>query len=229
MNIAGSNWFCNNYGTVTGIYQVPGKWGTSHGKMLLHAEDIRFNSFNPYMPNQGIVMIFDRSLGNAHSSATQLFPRNNGKGILGKADKAWNALHAYNIVDVYSSTLSDDSYQNETLQINALDIVNGATVEQATPIMTLNEENDGKRQLLGINLNKAKLTADDEMPTLNEEIAILWKAVQELSEQNVTLRDELALERSERETLRDDVATLRTQLNALTDLIAGKATVTVRT
>ncbi|MGL6057793.1 MAG: hypothetical protein ACRC17_05725, partial [Culicoidibacterales bacterium] len=31
VSIAGSNWFCNNYGTVTGIYQVPGKWGTSHG------------------------------------------------------------------------------------------------------------------------------------------------------------------------------------------------------
>ncbi|MGL6057558.1 MAG: hypothetical protein ACRC17_04510, partial [Culicoidibacterales bacterium] len=64
-------------------------------------------------------------------------------------------------------------------------------VEQATPIMTLNEENDGKRQLLGINLNKAKLTADDEMPTLNEEIAILWKAVQELSEQNKMLQEQI--------------------------------------
>lgn len=234
-SIVGTSIFCNNYGTITGIYQVPSNVQGYLGSILHHAERHVFATYNTSLGGQGVELVCSRALGMA-VTGTQFYPRTNNHGLLGKSDKAWHILYAYNFTDMYSSTLADDSYQNETLQINALDIVNNATVEQATPIMTMNEENDGKRQLLGINLNKAKLTADDEMPTLNEEIAILWKAVQELSEQNKALRDEIALERSERETLHaeneaicDDVATLRTQLNALTDLIAGKATVTVRT
>ncbi|MGL4521310.1 MAG: hypothetical protein ACRCWQ_01940, partial [Bacilli bacterium] len=106
-------------------------------------------------------------------------------------------------------------------------------VEQATAVTTLDSEVEHPN-VLEVRMKKTlKSGADTE--TLNSQIAILWKAVQELSEQNAALRDELALERSERETLRatndvlsDDVSALRTQLNALTDLIAGKATVTVR-
>ncbi|MGL5383062.1 MAG: phage tail spike protein [Culicoidibacterales bacterium] len=185
--IAMSN-YCNNYGTVTGVYQVPSNVSGYYGNILHHAERHVFATYNPVLGFHGAEIVLQRSQGE-NPIATQFIPRRNNHGIVGNTAVSWHRVYAYGYVTRSVLSLEDVNYTSEVVEFNALDIVNGASVEQATAVTTFDSEVEHPN-VLEVRMKKTlKSGADTE--TLNSQIAILWKAVQELSEQNRLLQEQI--------------------------------------
>ncbi|MGL6057083.1 MAG: phage tail spike protein [Culicoidibacterales bacterium] len=188
---------------VRGLYMQAGTSNVGTELMLSKTGMAYFNadhiSLGRSSQNAGFKFVANAYTGTSNPAANRIIPWTAGTGSFGQGSYPCYEVRVYNVTDLYSvnrvsTTLS--MYEAFT-ELNALEIVGSTQVNSyITPDATTQkfnlEDDQPKKVRIGIdftNLRRSRsidstlLFNEQNEMTLNTEIAILWKAVQELTTQ----------------------------------------------
>lgn len=188
---------------VRGLYMQAGVSNAGTELMLSKTGMAYFNadhiSLGRSSQNAGFKFITNSYTGTTNPAANRIIPWTAGTGNFGQGSYPCYEVRVYNITDLYSvNRVSTTLSMHEAFQeLNALEVVDSTQVNSyITPDQTTQkfnlEDDQPKKVRIGIdftNLRRSRsvdstlLFNEQNEMTLNTEIAILWKAVQELSAQ----------------------------------------------